>query len=198
MNGYYDYKDIIPKQFWAMQYILMPEFFSEVKSHRYFIFEWNSYVTNCVTPDKNAFHFPNYNHLLTDIMKLEEGPFDLYIGSSSVLSIKNVDDIPVDIYMSPREKRFPVPKYIWMVITTESGKAATFLILHDIHASEEEVKNATLCESKCTQMKWIENLLKEDTYRNASNGYVWCCDFESFANNIPEMPALNASFDILI
>lgn len=155
-------------------------------------------MTNCVTSNTNSFRFPNYNHLLTDIMKLQDGPFDLYIGTSSVLSLKNVDDIPVDIYMSPREKRFPVPKYIWMVITTEIGKAATFLILNNIYASEEEVKNTTLCESKCTQMKWIDNLLKENTYKNASNGYVWCCDFKSFSNNIPEMPAMNGTFDLLI
>lgn len=151
---------------------------------------WNYFVSNGVD------HLPNFDLLHKDIVKQKN--YELYMGTHSTLSLKNAQNQSTDIYLMPEEKKYSVPKYIWVVIKTDEGKAAAFAISNDINASEEDLKRAELCESKCTQMPWITNLLSGNALSNATNGFVWCCDLESFAKKVPEMPALNGKHELLV
>lgn len=192
------YRDINPKLFLRKQYFIQPEHFSSVDEHDMVAMDYNFFLTNGVSPDHLSFHFPNYDLLLKDIMSLKKvGTFDLYVGAHSVLSLKNFDSRPVEIYLIPNESKYVVPKYVWIVVKTESRKAAAFLILNDINASEEDVRRAEICESRCTEMRWLRYLMIQNSYNNSRNGYVWCCDLKPFAHIVREMPQLDGKFKFL-
>lgn len=151
---------------------------------------WNFVVTNGFE------HLPNYDLLLKDIMSLREKSLDLYLGTHSTLSLK-VGNRNVDVHLLPDQGKYPVPKFLWTVVTTDSGKAAAFLISNDIDASEEDLTIEPPCESICTQFSWMTNLLKNNGHKKPKNGYVFCCELEQFMRIVPEMPALEGKFDLL-
>lgn len=145
-------------------------------------------------------HFPNFGLLLKDIMHLKEKNFDLFMGTHDILALKvnrNRFDL-ADIYLMPDEKKYPVPKYIWIVVTVGARKAAAFLIFNNIYATRDEIESAELCESKCTQLTWLKYLVRGNSYSNTRNGYVWCCELDSFKKNINEIPLLGDKYKFLI
>lgn len=152
---------------------------------------WNFAVTNGFD------HLPNYDLLLNDIISLKEKSFDLYMGTYSVLSLKNLNQDLVEIYLLPDEKKYQVPEFLWVVVTTESGKGAGFLISNNIDAKEEDIVAKAPCQSKCSQMNWLTNLLEKDTYKIVKNGFVVCCDLDSFLPVVHEMPSLEGKFPLL-
>lgn len=151
---------------------------------------WNFFVSNGYD------HLPNFDLLHSDLARLKDT--DLYMGTHATLSLKNAENSPVAVYLLPDEEKYPVPKYVWVVIKTSSESAAAFVILNDITASQDDVASAELCESKCDRMPWLKNLLNGNTYSNTKNGYVWCCDLDSFAKKVPEMPTLSGKYSLLI
>lgn len=148
---------------------------------------------------KNGYdHLPNWDTLTADVMGLRGKSYDLYMGTHGILSLKNANGENVDIYLNDEEQRFPVPKYLWLVVKSES-KAAAFAILNN----DKEIDNNTLardsiCESKCDQMPWLANLLKNKAYETVKNGFVWCCDVQSFQKKIKELPAIDGTYGLLI
>lgn len=152
---------------------------------------WNFAVTNGFD------HLPNYDLLLEDIIGLKEKSFDLYLGTYSVLSLQNKNQDLVEIYLLPDEKKYRVPEFLWAVVTTESGKGAGFLISNNIEAKEEDLIAKAPCQSKCTEMTWLTNLLDKDSYKKTKNGYVLCCDLDSFVPAVHEMPSLEGKFPLL-
>lgn len=145
---------------------------------------WNFVVTNGFD------HLPNYDLLLADIQEMQEGNFDLYMGTHSTLALKNSNNKDVDIYLLPDEIKFPVPKFLWVAIATQNpSNAYGFLISNNIDLTEAEIESGP-CESKCTQISWLSKLLDKDAYRKPEKGYVWCCDIHKFMEIVPEMPKL--------
>lgn len=151
---------------------------------------WNFFVANGFD------HMPNFDLLHRDIATQKN--YDLYMGTHGILSLQNAQNQPVDAYLLPDEKKYPIPKYVWLVIKTDTRKTAAFLILNDVKATEDDVTDAELCESKCEQMQWLTNLLNGNAFNNVKNGYVWCCDLESFARKVPEMPAISGKHELLL
>lgn len=152
---------------------------------------WNFALTNGFD------HLPNYDLLLRDIMDLNEHSFDLYLGTHSVLALK-AGNRDVDVYLLPDEEKYPVPKYLWVVVTTELGKGIGFLVSNNIDANEEDLIANAPCESVCTQLPWLTNLLTNDAYKKPKNGYVLCCELNSFMKSVHEMPPLEGKFNLLI
>lgn len=152
---------------------------------------WNDGVTS------GYFKLPNYDLLIKDIMTLNDSSFDLYFGTHSVLSMQTESKGAVDVYLIPDEHKYPVPKYFWVAVTTKSGKAAGFLVSNDINANIEELISNPPCESKCSQMTWMSNLLNEDAYKKPKNGFVTCCELNSFKNKVNEMPSIEGKYDLL-
>lgn len=145
---------------------------------------WNFVVTNGFD------HLPNYDLLMADIQKMEGGNFDLYMGTHSTLALKNIENNDVDIYLLPDERKFPVPKFLWVAVATQSpANAFGFLISNNIDLTEIEMESGP-CNSKCTQISWLSKLLDNDAYRKPGNGYVWCCDIYKFMEIVPEMPKI--------
>lgn len=151
---------------------------------------WNFVVTNGFD------HLPNYGLILKDIMGLKEKSFDLYLGTHSILSLQ-AGERKVEVHLLPDQEKYPVPKFLWVVIVTDSGKAAAFLISNDIEANEEDLTANAPCESICTRLSWLSNLLMDNGHKKPKNGYVFCCELEQFMQIIPEMPALEGKFGLL-
>lgn len=146
----------------------------------------------------NGFEYlSNYDLVLKDIMTLNDNNFDLYLGTHSKLTIETIGIGDVDIYLLPDEQKYPVPKYLWIVVVTESEKGAGFLITNDIESSENDITIEPPCESKCGQMTWMSNLLERNAYKNPKNGYVFCCDLNSFMKVVTEMPSLEGQYSLL-
>lgn len=139
----------------------------------------------------------NYDSLLKDITDLKENRVDLYMGTHEILSLKNNNQELKEIYLFPDEKRFQVPTFLWVCITTESGKGAGFLISNDIDAKEEDLVANAPCESKCAQMTWLTNILDKESYKNPKNGYVLCCELDSFMRIVNEMHPIEGTFPLL-
>lgn len=145
---------------------------------------WNFAVTNGFD------HLSNYDLLMADIQKMQEGNFDLYMGTHSTLTLKNTNNNDVDIYLLPDERKFPVPKFLWVAVATPNpANAFGFLISNNIDLTQTEVESGP-CESKCTQISWLDKLLDNGAYQKPENGYVWCCDIHTFVETVPEMPKL--------
>lgn len=138
-------------------------------------------------------HLPNYDLLLKDIMSISESQFDLYLGTHSVLSL-NAGERKVGVYLLPDEGKYPVPKYLWAVVVKASGSATGFLISNDIDAKDHELIEDAPCDSRCSQIPWLDNVLENDSYKKPKNGYVFCCNLERFMQAVPEMPALEGRF----
>lgn len=153
---------------------------------------WNFAVTNGFD------HLPNYDLLMKDIMSLNEHSFDLYLGTHSVLSLMSESKGSVDLHLLPSDQKYPVPKYLWVAVTTESGKGAGYLIPNDIDADIEELISNSPCQSNCAQLSWMSNVLNEDAYKNPKNGFVMCCELHSFMDKISEMPSVEGKFSLLI
>lgn len=191
------FQHINPKLFLRKQYFIQPEFFTSINKYDMIAMDWNFFLTNGVSPDHMQDYFPNYDLLLKDIMSMREQTFELYIGAHSVLTQTNFVSRPVNIYLVPEESKYPVPKYVWVVVKTTTKKAIAFLILNDIHASDEYVARAKLCESKCSEIRWLAHLRTGSTYNKTRNGYVWCCELNSFAKHVREMPRLEGKYTFL-
>ncbi|XP_055296364.1 uncharacterized protein LOC129565448 [Sitodiplosis mosellana] len=153
---------------------------------------WNYAISNGFD------YLANYDLILKDIMGFSElKNFDLYMGTHSKLSLKTKEEDVVDIYVLPNEQKYPVPKYLWIVVTTESGKGAGFLISNNIDAKPDDVAATAPCESKCAQMTWMSNLLNGNAYKNPTNGYVYCCEINKLMRVVTEMPSLEGRYTLL-
>lgn len=156
---------------------------------------WNFFVANGYNL------LPNWDSLHVDIMQLTAGgrTFDLYMGTSGVLSLPDIDGKNVDIYLHDDEKRFPVAKHLWVVVKGD-GRAAAFVILNSngVQPSSNETESDDVCQSKCDQMPWLENVTKDNAHTNVARGKVWCCDLASVAEIVSDLPALNGNLDLLI
>lgn len=154
---------------------------------------WNYVVANGYE------HLPNIDLLQSDILSLSTKNLDLYTGSHGVLALKNSKGQDVDIYLRDEddEKVYPVPKFIWTVVKHEN-QIATFAVYNNPEANEKEIERESFCESKCSQMAWLKNLLSKDSYSNKKNGYVLCCSYEEFSKHVLEMPQLEGKYELLI
>lgn len=156
---------------------------------------WNFFVSNGYDL------LPNWDSLQEDIMQLTAGgrSFDLYAGTSGVLSLPDIDGKDTDIYLNDEEKRFPVPKYLWLIVGGDD-KAAAFVILNrnDLQPSSENAENDDVCRSRCDEMPWLTNLTKANAHTKVKRGKVWCCDLASVTHIASDLPGLNGNKDLLI
>lgn len=156
---------------------------------------WNFFVAN------GHDLVPNWDALQEDVMQLTTSvqSVDLYMGTSGVLSLPDADGKNVDIYLDDEEKRFPVTKYLWMVVKTDNG-AAAFLVLNSNgkQSAGNEVDDDEVCQSKCDQMPWLKKLTEDKAHTKVARGKVWCCDLDSFKEKVTELPALTGNFNLLI
>lgn len=157
---------------------------------------WNFFVANGYDS------LPNWNALHEDVKQLSAGghTFDLYMGTSGILSLPDIDGKSIDIYLNDEEKRFPVAKYLWLIVKGDNG-AAAFVILNS--NGVQPMTNQTnddddVCQSKCDRMPWLANLTKDNAHTKLARGKVWCCDVTSLVNKMSDMPALNGNVDLLI
>lgn len=145
---------------------------------------WNFVVTNGFD------HLPNYDLLMNDIMAMDEDGVDVYMGTTSVLSLKSGDH-SVDVQLLPDEVKYPVPEYLWVAVKSTTGQSAGFLISNDIDANENDLIENAPVESRCPQLSWITNLLANNAHKNPKNGFVICNQLQHFTRSIPEMSFLN-------
>lgn len=143
----------------------------------------------------------NWDLLLNDIQQATDDgkTFELYMGTHGILTLPDNDGKKTEIYLLDDEKRFPVPKYLWTIVK-DDGKAVAFAILNNVRETEmvSDEEN-DICESKCTQIMWLTNLMKNNAYQNVKNGKIVCCNLEEFANVVSEVPnVVRQKIDLLI
>lgn len=149
---------------------------------------WNYAILN------DAEQLDNMDKLQEDISSLQLKHADLYTGTHGVLSLKNNEGTPVDIYL--KENKFPVPKYIWYVVRSEN-KAVAFAIFNRSTISEKEKQKDSFCTSKCEEITWITKLLENKNFKKVESGYVLCCEFNEFKRTVSEMPNLENINELL-
>ncbi|XP_055642978.1 uncharacterized protein LOC129779499 isoform X2 [Toxorhynchites rutilus septentrionalis] len=136
----------------------------------------------------------NFDNLVNDISDLSAKEVEIYTGAHGVLSLKDKNDNNVDVYL--KENRFPVPKFHWTVIRSET-KAVAFAIHNKAHLTEKEREKDSFCRSICDQLSWINTLKEDDSYSNPEYGFVQCCELDEFRKTIKEMPPLNGIKGVL-
>lgn len=122
-----------------------------------------------------------------DILKIQsEKSLDLYIGSNGVLKVTGKNG-ETELYL--KEKRFPVPKYIWIGVRNEN-KFVGFAVINSPTAEAD-----IFFSSKCDQITWLKQLFQTKLVENRK---IVCCEYRNFKNNIPEMPELTGKFDLFV
>lgn len=142
-------------------------------------------------------HMPNLDVLQADIMNLKGGSVDLYMGTYGLLELSGENGAKHEIFMDEYEDRFPVPKYIWVVVKQEN-KAAAFAILNSPEAEEADIDADPICESKCLEMTWLERLLDDDLYKSINRGHVTCCSYADLRAKVTEMPLIDPKLGLLV
>lgn len=136
----------------------------------------------------------NYDLLQKDITSLNSAEnVELYTGTHGILSLKNSEGNFVEVYL--KDSRFPVPKYIWFVVKM-NDKATAFVIFNKAQTSEKDKQKDSFCTSKCEEITWIKNLLKNKQYKKVENGLVLCCDLKDFSRTVKEMPTLQGNYEL--
>lgn len=154
--------------------------------------EWNMAITNGID------QLPNYDLLLADIMSIRANDFDLYLGTHPALNLKNIYNTNVRIGLYPGRTSFAVPKYLWAnVVMRDSKKAIFFFVSNNIDSTEQELISTGPCQSKCTDISWLRNLLIEDAYRKPEKGYVWCCEQRNITEYVYGKPNIDNDYTFL-
>lgn len=105
-----------------------------------------------------------------------ERKFDIYIGTHGTLTRPNKQKVKVEVTMM--ENKFPVNKYIWMVIVVQN-KAVVYIVPNEpANTIESNVARNELCENKCKSPEY-------------------CCEYADFQKNVQEMPKLHGTFELL-
>lgn len=149
---------------------------------------WNYAIAN------DADELENLEKLQKDIAGLQLKHVDLWTGTHGVLSLKNSDGAQVEMFL--KENKFPVPKYLWFVVRSES-KAVAFAILNRASISEKDRLKDTFCTSKCEEITWITRLLENKSYKKVESGFVLCCEFNEFRRTVTEMPNIDHVNELL-
>lgn len=136
----------------------------------------------------------NFDNLIDDINDLNANEVEIYTGAHGVLSLKDKNNNNVDVYL--KEHRFPVPKFHWTVVKSES-KAVAFAVFNKAQLTDAEREQDSFCNSICDQLTWISTLRENSSYRDPKQGYVLCCELNEFRKTIKEMPPLNGIIDVL-
>lgn len=145
---------------------------------------WNYAILN------DAEELENLDKLQVDISNLALKHVEVYTGTHGTLSLKNNEGVQVEI--SLKENKFPVPKYIWYVVRAEA-KAAAFVVFNRASISEKERQKDSFCVSKCEEITWLTSLLENKDYKKVEAGYVLCCEFHEFKRTVSEMPHLDVT-----
>lgn len=176
-----------PRNFIPMDFLESKQFMSVLK------LGWN-YV-----PVIGYDHMPNLDVLQSDINSLNGNDIDVYMGVHDVLKLTGENGDKHEIFMDEFEERFPVPKYIWLVVVNVNDRrAAAFTILNNPDAKLNEIQGEVLCASMCSEMSWLNGLLQDDLYKNIKRGYVSCCAFDELMKTVTEMPKLNDIFELWV
>lgn len=136
----------------------------------------------------------NFDNLIDDIKDLTASEVEIYTGAHGVLSLKDKNNNNVDVYL--KENRFPVPKFHWTVVKSES-KAVAFAVFNKAQLTDAEREKDSFCNSICDQLTWISTLRENSSYSNPKLGYVLCCELNEFRKTIKEMPPLTGINDVL-
>lgn len=136
----------------------------------------------------------NFDNLVNDINELNAKEVEIYTGAHGVLSLKDKNDNNVDVFL--KDNRFPVPKFHWTVVRSET-KAVAFAIFNKPQLTEKEQEKDSFCTSICDQLTWINALKEDSSYSNPQLGFVLCCELNDFRKTIKEMPPLSGIKDVL-
>lgn len=136
----------------------------------------------------------NFDNLVDDIADLDAKEVEIYTGAHGVLSLKDKNNHNVDVYL--KENRFPVPKFHWTVVRSES-RAVAFAVFNKAQLTDAEREKDSFCNSICDQLTWISTLRENSSYSKPQLGYVLCCELNEFRRTIKEMPPLNGIKEVL-
>lgn len=186
----------LPKTFVEKEQFIKDNFFNDGQLYQQMHMGWNVFLTRYFNSNKSHLH--NFERLFNDVMQLKRRNFDIYVGTHSFQLLKVENKRLYRIYLLPEERKYSLPKYIWMVVKTDSRRAVAFLILNDPKATDDDIARDELCESKCMKIKWLRNLLSDNSVSNVRNGYVWCCELFSFMDKVHEMPRLSGKYKLLV
>lgn len=149
---------------------------------------WNYAIVN------DADELENIEKLQDDIANLTLKHVEVYSGSHGTLTLKNNEGVQVEI--SLKENKFPVPRYIWYVVRAEN-KAAAFAVFNRATISEKDRQKDSFCASKCEEITWLTSLLENKNYKKVEAGYVLCCELNEFRRTVVEMPQLDNVSELL-
>lgn len=143
--------------------------------------------------NNNSDELENFDKLQDDIANLKLRNVELYMGTHGILTYENENNRGqfLDVYLKEKNK-FPLPKYFWFVVRSES-RAIAFLILNRLTMIDESIhqKEMSICASRCEEISWISRLLENSSYSKFENGHVLCCEFHEFRRAVSEMPPID-------
>ncbi|XP_011179386.2 uncharacterized protein LOC105210262 [Zeugodacus cucurbitae] len=140
-----------------------------------------------------------WTELKRDILahqKATKEDMDIYVGSHGVQVLYGLNGEQMSFYLHPdlgEDGKFPVPELLWIVVK-EEDKATAFGVYNDananaVHRSVSTTPHAPICESKCGEITWLSDALK--------NSGVICCSVSQFRKVVKEVPELTEEDSLL-
>uniref|UniRef100_A0A6B2EAJ4 Putative deoxyribonuclease i n=1 Tax=Phlebotomus kandelakii TaxID=1109342 RepID=A0A6B2EAJ4_9DIPT len=127
---------------------------------------WNYAITH------NDDSMQGWNNLQSDVEKQSrKEDVEVWVGSSGVQTLKDLSGQSFDFYLD--EKKFPVPKYLWLVVKI-ADKTSGFLFSNTPHNLKTEI-----CSDSCSAIDWISHPEAND---------LQCCSLEKLRQIVPEIP----------
>lgn len=145
---------------------------------------WNYFVAH---DDLDA-----WTELKRDILahqKATKDDLDIYVGSHGIQLLHGLNGEQMKLYLHPESGKygkFPVPELLWIVVKEEENVTA-FGVYNDANAKVVQgitlaTLHAPICESKCGEITWLSDALK--------NSGVICCSVAEFRKIVTEVPAI--------
>lgn len=114
---------------------------------------------------------------------------DIYVGSHGIQVLHGLNGEQMKLYLHPESGKygkFPVPELLWIVVK-EEDKATAFGVYNDANANAVQgilstTSHAPICESKCGEITWLSDALK--------NSGLICCSVPEFRKVVKEVPAI--------
>lgn len=144
-----------------------------------------------VIPQWQAINNGNWKALEVAARKLASSHgtnLDIYTGGYGVLTLKDVNDNPVEIFLtkdSTNKLAIPAPSLTWKLIHEPSTNKAVVIVIVNNPMPLGVTSKDLVCTSICSQIKFVTWDIG-----NNGKGYTYCCDVASFRQTVTYAPEL--------
>ncbi|KAF5286013.1 hypothetical protein FQR65_LT13010 [Abscondita terminalis] len=109
-------------------------------------------------------------------------PLQIFTGSHDVLSLPDINNNPVEIYLDS-DNRIPVPKYLWKVVYNEATQEGIALIAINNPFLKSVSAHDIICPNICDEYYW-----DSPAFKTIHKGYLFCCNVMELKRVVPTIP----------